>query len=80
MLRKGWLRTLIERMNKLALLRDGKLGAFIARFPLKHGMKMGLAMVFKPRTKSWGRTGEVLSAYVEEQQKLAHARLATKAH
>jgi heterodisulfide reductase subunit C len=80
MLRKGWLRTLIERMNKLALLRDGKLGAFIARFPLKHSMKMGLAMVFKPRTKSWGRTGEVLSAYVEEQQKLAHARLATKAH
>jgi heterodisulfide reductase subunit C len=25
-------------------------------------------MVFKPRTKSWGRTGEVLRQYVEEQK------------
>jgi heterodisulfide reductase subunit C len=80
MLRKGWLRTLIERLNKLALLRDGNLAAFLARFPLRHAMKMGLAMLFKPRTKSWGRTGDVLRAYVEEQRTLAHARLARKAN
>jgi heterodisulfide reductase subunit C len=37
---------------------------------------MGWALVFKPRTKSWGRTGEVLQAYVEEQKRLAHERAA----
>jgi heterodisulfide reductase subunit C len=29
-------------------------------------------MVFKPRTKSWGRTGEVLRAFVEDERKLKH--------
>jgi heterodisulfide reductase subunit C len=37
---------------------------------------MGLAMVFKPRTKSWGRTGEVLRQYVEEQKAKAGAHRA----
>jgi heterodisulfide reductase subunit C len=32
---------------------------------------MGWAMVIKPRTKSWGRTGDVLRQYVEEQKALA---------
>jgi heterodisulfide reductase subunit C len=35
---------------------------------------MGWALVFKPRTKSWGRTGEVLRKYVEEQRRAAHAK------
>jgi len=28
--------------------------------------------VFKPKTKSWGRTGEVLKQYVREQKEAAH--------
>jgi heterodisulfide reductase subunit C2 len=59
-------------MNKLPLLREGKIGKFIARLPITGPLKMGWAMVFKPRTKSWGRTGEVLQAFVEEQRKLKH--------
>jgi heterodisulfide reductase subunit C len=35
-------------------------------------MKMGLNFVFTPRTKSWGKTGEVLAAYVREQKEAAH--------
>ena len=36
--------------------------------PFSHLMHMGLASVFKPRTKSWGKTGEVLREYVREQK------------
>jgi len=35
---------------------------------------MGIAMIFKPRTKSRGRKGEVLRQYVEEKKALAHRR------
>ena len=34
MLRSGWLRQLIERMNNVHLLRQGKVGAFVARLPI----------------------------------------------
>lgn len=79
LVKKGWLGTLIRRMNNLPLLQQGRYGAFLARLPMTQGLKMGWALVFKPRTKSWGRTGEVLQAYVAEQKKLAHER-ATGAH
>ena len=72
LLKKGWLGIFIARMNKLPLLREGKIGKFLARLPVTGPLKMGWAMVFKPRTKSWGRTGEVLQAFVEEQRKLKH--------
>jgi heterodisulfide reductase subunit C2 len=29
-------------------------------------------VVFTPKTKSWGKTGEVLQAYVREQKEAAH--------
>jgi heterodisulfide reductase subunit C len=79
LVKKGWLGTLIRRMNNLPLLREGRYGAFLGRLPVAQGLKMGWALVFKPRTKSWGRTGEVLQAYVAEQKRLAHER-ATGAH
>ncbi|MCZ7565225.1 MAG: hypothetical protein M5U08_16800 [Burkholderiales bacterium] len=78
MLRRGWLRILIERMNNVHLLRQRKLGKFIARLPATQGLKMGWAMVFRPRTRSWGRTGEVLREYVEEQKRAAHAKLSAR--
>lgn len=40
--------------------------------PMKMGIGMGLNMVFKPKTKSWGRTGKVLQQYVQEQKEAAH--------
>jgi heterodisulfide reductase subunit C len=65
---------MVARLNKWPLLREGKIGKFLVRMPILGPMKMGLMMVFKPRTKSWGRTGEVLRQYVEEQKALAHRR------
>jgi heterodisulfide reductase subunit C2 len=72
--KKGWLGTLIRRMNNFPLLQQGRYGAFLARLPMTQGLKMGWALVFKPRTRSWGRTGEVLRQYVEEQKRVAHAK------
>ena len=40
--------------------------------PIKMGIGLGLNMVFKPKTKSWGRTGKVLQQYVQEQKEAAH--------
>ena len=68
LVKTGWLGIMVARMNKWPLLREGRIGAFLARMPIAGPLQMGLAMVFKPRTKSWGRTGEVLRQYVEEQK------------
>jgi heterodisulfide reductase subunit C len=72
LVKTGWLGIMVARMNNLPLLRDGRIGAFIARLPVLGPLKMGWAMLVKPRTQSWGRTGEVLRQYVEEQKR--HAR------
>ena len=74
MVRKGWLGILVARMNNLPLLAQGRIFAFLARLPIVQGMKMALALVHKPRTRNWGKTGEVLRQYVEEQKRLAHAK------
>jgi heterodisulfide reductase subunit C2 len=68
LVKTGWLGIMVARMNKWPLLQEGRVGAFLARMPVLGPLKMGLAMVFKPRTRSWGRTGEVLQQYVEEQK------------
>ncbi|MEW6313711.1 MAG: 4Fe-4S dicluster domain-containing protein [Pseudomonadota bacterium] len=70
--RKGWLGIFIARMNKWNELKQGHIGRFLARVPIKQPLHMGLAIFFKPRTRSWGRTGEVLKQYVEEQKRLVH--------
>jgi heterodisulfide reductase subunit C len=69
---KGWLGIMVARMNKWTELRKGNVLKYLARMPLTGPLKMGLAMVFKPKTKSWGRTGEILRQYVEEQKRVAH--------
>jgi heterodisulfide reductase subunit C len=54
---QGWLIEMGKRMAK--------------HLPVRHMLHMGLALFFKPKTKSWGRTGEVLRKYVEEQKEAA---------
>ena len=55
---QGWLVEMTKRMMK--------------HLPVAHGLRMGMNLVFTPKTKSWGRTGEVLQAYVREQKEAAH--------
>jgi heterodisulfide reductase subunit C len=55
---QGWLIEFTKRMMK--------------GLPIAHGLRMGLNVVFTPKTKSWGKTGEVLQAYVREQKEAAH--------
>lgn len=73
LVKKGWLGVFAARMNNLPLLKAGRIGAFLARLPIAGPLKMGWLMLFKPRTRSWGNTGAVLAAYVEEQKRKAHA-------
>lgn len=68
----GWLGIFVARMNKWTDLRKGNVFRFLARTPLMHSLHMGMSMIFKPKTKSWGRTGEVLSQYVKEQKEFTH--------
>jgi len=42
------------------------------RLPIGQMIRMGLNLLFPPKTKSWGRTGEVLQQYVREQKEAAH--------
>lgn len=72
LVKTGWLGIFIARMNKWTELRAGRYGKFLARMPIKGPLKMAWAMLFKPRTRSWGRTGEVLKAYVEKEKRKAH--------
>jgi heterodisulfide reductase subunit C len=37
------------------------------KLPILMGMRMGLAAVFRPRTRRWGPTGAAIGAYVAEQ-------------
>ncbi len=73
LLKKGWLGIFIARMNNLPLLRDGRIGAFLARLPIAGPLKMGWLMIFKQRTRRWNKTGEVLRRYVEGQKRKVHA-------
>lgn len=63
------------RKTKQPLVQDW-LVEFMKRLmkhlPVKFMLHMGLHLVFKPRTKGWGRTGEVLRQYVREQKDRAH--------
>jgi len=76
LLRKGWLGLFIARMSKLVLLRQKRFGDFLRRLPIVGPLRMGYAMLFKPRTQIWDRTGEVLRQYVEEQKAAARQRTA----
>ncbi|MGH8672019.1 MAG: 4Fe-4S dicluster domain-containing protein [Burkholderiales bacterium] len=72
LVKHGWLGIMIARMNRLNDLFEGRILRYLARMPVVQPLRMGLALLIKPRTKSWGRTGEVLRQYVEEQRAKAH--------
>jgi heterodisulfide reductase subunit C2 len=55
---QAWLVEMSKRMMK--------------HLPFRHLMRMGRNFVFTPKTKSWGRTGEVLQEYVREQKEASH--------
>lgn len=55
---QDWLKVFVMRLMKY--------------LPVTQLMKMGLNLVFIPKTKSWGKTGEVLANYVREQKEAAH--------
>lgn len=57
-LKQDWLVEMVKRLIK--------------HLPMAHLIKSGMHVVFPPKTKSWGRTGEVLKAYVKEQKEAAH--------
>jgi heterodisulfide reductase subunit C2 len=76
LVRKGWLGVFIMRMGNLNLLGQKRFIAFLQRLPILGPIRMGLALIFKPRTQIWDRTSEVLKAYVEEQKALAKSRQA----
>ena len=57
-LKQDWLVEMVKRMIK--------------HLPFKHLIHSGLHVLFPPKTKSWGRTGEVLKQYVKEQKEAAH--------
>jgi heterodisulfide reductase subunit C len=59
-----WLVEMVKRMMK--------------HLPVMFLTHMGLHLVFRPRTKSWGRTGEVLRQYVREQKERAHGHAGQK--
>lgn len=75
LLTRGWLRTFLERMNNLPLLKEKRFGAFLARLPIAGPLQMGWHLIVKPRTKSWAKTGAVLADYVAEQKRKAHAHV-----
>jgi len=68
----GWLGIFVARMNKWTELKKGNIFKFITRTPIMHSLHMGMSMFIKPKTKSWGRTGDVLRQYVKEQKEMAH--------
>lgn len=68
----AWFKQVVFRMSKANDLFSGKIVRFLTRTPIAASLHMGLAMFVKPKTKSWGRTGEVLRQYVKEQKELAH--------
>ncbi|MDH5300915.1 MAG: 4Fe-4S dicluster domain-containing protein [Gammaproteobacteria bacterium] len=57
-LTQDWLVEMIKRMIK--------------HLPLKHLIRSGMNTVFHPKTKSWGKTGDVLKEYVKQQKEAAH--------
>lgn len=57
-LMQDWLLEVMKRMIK--------------HLPIGFLMTMGLHLLHKPRTKSWGRTQQVLRDYVREQKAAAH--------
>jgi heterodisulfide reductase subunit C len=48
------------------------------RLPVKWGIKMGLAQVFKPRTKGWKQASAAISDYIHDEEETRKQVLAGK--
>ncbi|HEX6155322.1 MAG TPA: 4Fe-4S dicluster domain-containing protein [Burkholderiales bacterium] len=53
-LKQDWLLEMVKRVAR--------------RLPFKQGMKMGLAALFRPRTRNWGKARAAITEYVQEQE------------
>ena len=53
-LKQDWLLEMVKRVAR--------------RLPFKQGMKMGLAALFRPRTRNWGKARTAITEYVQEQE------------
>jgi heterodisulfide reductase subunit C len=51
---QGWLVEMAKRMAR--------------RLPFRLGLMMGLAAVFRPRTRGWAKAGAAIGEYVHEQE------------
>jgi heterodisulfide reductase subunit C len=45
------------------------------RLPVLQGIKMGLAFVFRPKTKGWRKAGAAIEEYVQEQEAIQRKAL-----
>ena len=45
------------------------------RLPILQGIKMGLAAIFRPRTRGWGKASAAIEEYVQEQEVLQRKAL-----
>ena len=48
------------------------------RFPVMFGLRMGLATLFRPRTRGWGKARDAITEYVHEQETLQRKALGLK--
>jgi len=53
-LKQDWLVEMVKRVAR--------------RLPFKQGIKMGLAALFRPRTRDWGKARAAITEYVQEQE------------
>jgi len=53
-LKQDWLLEMVKRVAR--------------RLPFKQGIKMGLAALFRPRTRNWGKARAAITEYVQEQE------------
>ena len=53
-LKQDWLLEMVKRVAR--------------RLPFKQGIKMGLAALFRPRTRNWGKARTAITEYVQEQE------------
>ena len=71
------------RKTKQSYFQDWLIEAvkrLMKHMPITFLAMLGLHFVFTPKTKSWGRTGQVLKDYIREQKEAAHAHVKEVAH
>jgi heterodisulfide reductase subunit C2 len=65
-LRQEWLIEMVKRVAR--------------RLPFRQGIAMGLATLFRPRARRWGKAGAAITEYVQEQEALQRKALSLPPH